>query len=133
VPESEIAAFERRLEVVENPMIVPQRLLDGTLSREHVETLKAVYPSMYSMIQTQATETVLREGIENGDYSDRMKLALLLGIDTHASLSSQSILKLQELSMRQQESATNQPAPSSKQGNTLAERTMTEGQKQQMT
>jgi hypothetical protein len=132
VPESEIAAFERRLEVVQDPMVVPQRLLDGTLSREHVETLRAVYPSIYSMIQTQATETVLREGIENGDYSDRMKLALLLGIDTHASLSSSSILKLQELSARQSEAMGNQPAPSSKQGTTLAERTMTEGQKQQM-
>lgn len=58
----EVAAYERKREIVMNPMKVIDHLRDGTLTHDHVEALNAVYPSIAKEIR----RNVARLGVQAG-------------------------------------------------------------------
>jgi hypothetical protein len=131
VPTSEIAAFERRLETVENPGILADRLANGTLTREHVETMARVYPRLYQAMQMRGMELIADKGMKQASYPNRLKLALLLSLDTHQSLSSSAIRSLQSTGPRMAEAKLKGQMSGSPNAITIGNRQMTQDQRLQ--
>lgn len=134
VPDSEIAAFERRLEVVQNPGAVANLISDGTLSKEHVETLAAVYPTLFGYMQQVANDRLAKGGLKKMPYQQQLKLSMLMGLDLHPSTGGDKIAGFQQTF---QPPAPNQAismgaGPTANNAQSLADRTQTPGQKGQM-
>lgn len=91
----ELNKFERYLQVIKEPLTALNHLEAGTLTREHVEALKAVYPNLYGRIQERTLEALAKDP-ESFDYQQRLKLGILLDIPSDVSLSPDNIQALQE-------------------------------------
>jgi hypothetical protein len=78
---------------VANPLSVLSELEEGTLTREHVEALKMVYPAMYEELQVRVLQEVEKQ--PDLAYSKRLQLGVLLDIPTDSSLLGSSIMALQ--------------------------------------
>ncbi len=91
----ELARFERYLQVVDSPLTVLQELKQGTLTREHVEALKTVYPNLYSRIQQQVLQELQRVNEEDIPYAKRVQTSILLDIPADDSLLGKNIAALQ--------------------------------------
>ncbi len=81
----DLAKFERYVQAVADPLSTLEDLEQGTLTREQVEALQAVYPKLYAQIQ----ETVMAKLVsDDGDvpYERRLTLGILLQIPTDKSL-----------------------------------------------
>lgn len=52
----ELATFARYFQAVDKPLTVLRDLSTGTVTREQIEALKAVYPELYGSIRSQAFE-----------------------------------------------------------------------------
>ncbi len=87
--------WSRRLEAVEDPMGVIQRGLDhGTLTREHVETIKQVDPQLYESLREKVMDQ-LTTSKEQLPYQQRIRLGVLLGLPTDKSLRPSQIARTQ--------------------------------------
>lgn len=91
----ELAKFERYLQVVDSPLSVLQEMKQGTLTREHVEALRVVYPNLYSRIQQQVLQELQSADENTIPYSKKVQVGLLLNIPTDGSLLGKSIAYLQ--------------------------------------
>lgn len=89
----ELAQFKRYVQAVENPYSVLDDLNEGTLTREHVEALRAVYPSIYSQLQQKALVYVSQR--PKLDYSRKIQIGVLLDIPVDASLAPSHVAMLQ--------------------------------------
>lgn len=100
----ELAKAERYLQAIEAPLSLLDDLEKGTLTSEHVEALKAVYPSIYKQMQEQVMAYVMNneEGSEL-PYKKRLQLGLLLDVPTDESLTPAAILGLQSAFQTQPE------------------------------
>lgn len=78
--------FSRYLEVISDPTRAITALERGKLSEEHVEVLKAVYPTLYQEMRTAASEEISRHGDEF-PYDSVVQLSLLLDIPGHPTMS----------------------------------------------
>lgn len=90
----EIAKFERYMQAVEHPLSVFEDMEKGTLTREHVEALKAVYPGMYAQLQQEVIDQATTEG-EKIPYNKKVQLSILLDVPTDLSLEPTNIAGLQ--------------------------------------
>jgi len=90
----EAAKFERYLQAVDAPLTVFDDLKAGTLTREHVEALQTVYPSIYTRLQEASMEYLEKEG-QDLSYQKRLTLGLLLDIPADPSLEPDNIAGLQ--------------------------------------
>lgn len=88
------AKFMRYAEIVEDPKKALAHFQTGTLSKEHVETLQAVYPEMYKKLASTAAEYVALHG-QKLNYSKKIQLGLLLNIPTDSSLNPSFIRSMQ--------------------------------------
>lgn len=92
--DADISAFERKLHTIMDPFSVIEDLKNGSVTKEQVDTLKAVYPKIYQQIQTRVIEHV--SGSETTiPYQNRLKLSLLLDLPLDPSLSPDAIRSLQ--------------------------------------
>lgn len=90
----EMAKFERYMQAVEHPMSVLEDLEAGTLTREHVEALQVVYPSLYEQIRQEVLEQAVQP--DSGlSYNKKLQLGILLNIPTDPSLEPANIAGLQ--------------------------------------
>jgi hypothetical protein len=105
----EMSKFVRRVEAAMNPLKVLDDLRDGTLTREQVETLDAVYPEYMGKIRQRVVES-LTEKQREFPYQAKLKLSLLLGMELDPSLSASSIQALQS-TYQQQEAQAEQAGP----------------------
>ena len=97
VPSSmELAKFERYMQVVEAPLTVLHELEQGTLTREHIEALQKVYPSMYDFIRTNMIHQMEDNGAVEMSYTKRIQAGMLLDIISDSSLLGMNIAALQE-------------------------------------
>ena len=105
--DSDMAKFERYLEVVENPLSILDDLESGSVSRESGEALRAVYPEIFIEIQTK-----IMSGIAEGDldisYPQRLQLGLVFDIPTDASLIPANIAGLQQNFVDEEETPQNE-------------------------
>lgn len=89
----EIAEFERYMQVIDNPLSVLEELEDGTLTQEHVEALKEVYPNLYARIRAGVMDEIRNE--QKMAYDKKVQLGLLLDIETDQSMIPENLLALQ--------------------------------------
>lgn len=93
--DSELMKFQRYLKAVQEPMSVLDELNEGVLTREGVETLEAVYPSLLNKMRTN----LLNKAIENPDnftYAQRLQMSIFLGSPTEYATSNDFIFKMQK-------------------------------------
>ena len=93
--ELELAKFERYLQVIDDPLSIIDDLESGTMTREHVEALNAVYPELYQKLRNTAMEKIVEEP-ESVDYTQRIQLGILLDLPSDESLIPQNVAKLQQ-------------------------------------
>lgn len=102
----ELSKFKRYLQTVENPYSTLKDLETGTLTKEHVEALQAVYPSIYNQMQQEAMSYA---GKNSGlSYSKKVQLGMLLNIPTTPSLQPAALARLQ-MNFSSQGSGPSQP------------------------
>ncbi len=91
----ELAKFERYLQAVEHPLSTLDDLEKGTLTTEHVEAIKTVYPALYNQIQQQLVDKIGSPEGQSMSYNKRVSLGILLDIPTDESLQPYAISALQ--------------------------------------
>lgn len=92
--DTELANFEQILETVLDPFAAIDALEAGSLSKNHVKVLKNIYPRMYNTIRERVYNSVM-EGSIDLEYSDRLKLGMLLDTPLDVSLRPERILSIQ--------------------------------------
>lgn len=104
----ELAKFERYVQVIEQPLSVFNELSQGTLTREHVEALQAVYPEVYNQIRSRVMQQIVDKGPQLA-YERKLQIGILLNIPADSSLQPQTVMQLQQSINAQPEQQ--QPAP----------------------
>jgi hypothetical protein len=78
-PRGELGAWERRVEVVLDPDAVIRHVQRGTLSAEHVDALRAVWPRRAEALVKRIVDDAMRPGAPALSRAARAQLALLTG------------------------------------------------------
>lgn len=91
----QIAQFERKMQAVFEPMSVLKEIRNGTLTKEHVEALEAVYPKLLEALRARVRE---RLGMLKGPvpYQARQSMQLFLGDEFQSDMKGPAIQMLQE-------------------------------------
>lgn len=74
-------AYVRALQIAEQPLVVVEKIKDGTLLPQDMMTLKTVYPALYTKLASQLTQNLM-DAVSNDvkvPYPTRMSLSLFLG------------------------------------------------------
>lgn len=82
--QTELFVFAKKLEAVEQPLSVLEHAAAGTLIKEQVDALRAVYPTVWAQMRDVALE-----GMTSGKrvpYRQKMMLYVLTGVDPDGSL-----------------------------------------------
>jgi len=113
---SEIARYNRALDIAQQPAIVMQHIKDGTLQTSDIKDLNAMYPALYkSMVQKLSNAMISRHSDEETiPYKTRIGLSLFIGQPVDGSMAPNSILAAQP--MPQQPQAPQQGAKGGKKG-----------------
>ncbi len=83
--DAEVSKFMRYAEAVDNPTMVLAEAKNGTLTRDHVEAVKAVYPKLYDQMRQQVMQQ-LTTSKSPLPYGARIQLGILLDIPTDRTL-----------------------------------------------
>lgn len=94
VSDAEAARFKRYLAAADDPTIVFDEAKKGTLTREHVEAVKAIYPSLYDEMRVQIMES-LATSKKKLSYTRRIQLGILLDLPTDKTLSPEFLSAIQ--------------------------------------
>lgn len=125
----ELAKFERYLQVAEAPLTVLDEVKHGTLTREHVEALQAIYPEIYKQIQQRVMSNIA-SGQWNLSYERKLQLGILLSVPADSSLQPETVLQLQQsIAPAPMEQQTPAPAATSNLG--ISDRAETDVQRVQ--
>lgn len=92
--DADLHAFEQKAAVVHDPWQVLTELEHGTLTKNHMDALQAVYPYIASRIQQKVQESIV-DGVEPVPYAQRLKLSLLMGAPMDKSVEPGSVQYLQ--------------------------------------
>jgi hypothetical protein len=92
----ELSAFEQKVQVVHDPFSVLTELEHGTLTRNHMDALKAVFPMLHALMQRKVQDAVV-SGVEPMAYNQRVKLSLLMDAPMDTSLESRSVAYYQQV------------------------------------
>lgn len=84
--DAEISRFMRYAQAVDDPLLVLEEAKAGTLSRDHVEAVKAVYPALYDEMRSTVARSLIESSREL-PYSQLLQIGILLDIPTHKTLS----------------------------------------------
>lgn len=98
----ELAKFERYVQIADQPFTVFQELSQGTLTREHVEALQALYPDIYKEIRAELINN-LPQYRDTLSYERRLQLGILMNVPADSSLQPQALLQLQQSINAQQQ------------------------------
>ena len=124
--DQEVTRFERRLEVVLDPLTVIKDLEAGSLTRDQMETLFTVYPRLTQIIQQKVIDELSQNPKEN-NFQDRLKLSLFLGADLDINLTPEYIQAYQSTFAEPSIDETETAVPNDL--NISAENAQTESQK----
>ena len=84
--DAEASSMRRYMEAADDPTMVYEAARKGTLTREHVEAVKAIYPKLYAEMQVAVMES-LASSRQKLSYARRIQLGILLDIPTDKTLS----------------------------------------------
>ena len=94
---SEVARYNKALEIAQQPAVVLQKIKDGTLQSTDIADLHAMYPALYAQMTNNITNQlaeVQSKGISI-PYRTRISMSLFLGQPLDNSMSPQSIIAAQ--------------------------------------
>ena len=86
----ELSAFARRVEAVKDPVSVLEAMACGTVTREHVETLREVYPELHAERRGKVLERVASRTAPV-TYQQRLALGFLLGEPMDSSTTPEAV------------------------------------------
>lgn len=99
--DQELSAFEQKVQTVVDPFSVLTELQNGTLTKNHIDALKAVYPKIFFKMQEKIQNEMVK-GVKPVPYNQRLKLSLLMDAPMDTSMTPQSILNYQKSFVRPQ-------------------------------
>lgn len=102
----QISAFKNKLQIVVDPLSATEEIKNGTLTDDHVEALKVVYPRLYDLMIEKVTQKA-QQSDEPLDYQRRLKIRQLLGSGIGQTMKPQTIQNLQNNFITKQQN-TNQ-------------------------
>ncbi len=82
----QLKAFTSQVAVAADPFVVLDKLGDGSLNQNHVQALKALYPSIYTKLVDQIKQEGMKKNAAKLPYSKKIQLSLLLGEKLDPSL-----------------------------------------------
>lgn len=88
--------IKRYIETITNPSDTVNKMVKNTLTADHIEALKAVYPSLYQQIQQQ-TVAAMTANHENISYAKKLQVGTLLGVPTVAAMSPGFLTSIQSM------------------------------------
>lgn len=92
---SDVARFGRYLDAINNPIKILDQVKYGNLTKEYVESVSTVYPTLFNRIKENLTDeltSIDEETIKKMPYKVKMAISMLLGADMANGLSAQSIV-----------------------------------------
>lgn len=109
-------AYNRTLEIAEQPLMVLQRIKNGTVIPEDIADLHNLYPQAYKSISNQLTGALINHMSKDKPISLHIKqgLSMLAGQALDSSLTPQGIMAIQGTYINQQMQKQAQSAPVSK-------------------
>lgn len=130
----QVAAYNRALDLANQPLLCVQSIKNGTLTPQDVTTLKTIYPSLYNKLSQKLTDEMITH-VSKGDsvpYRQRLTLSLFTGQPLDSTMTQSAILAAQPKPQQQQTRAGGSdkpPAYNSVKGlNKMAETARTPGQ-----
>lgn len=85
--QAQIAAYARKVEAIENPFSILTDYQNGTLTKDKVDAVRAVYPAIFAQIQKRILKTATEHKLDL-PYQKRIQLSILLGMPVDESLKS---------------------------------------------
>ncbi len=107
----ELSRFSRYVQVVDDPYSVLDELGDGTLTSQHVEALREVYPKIFEDVQGKVWGELLEQK-ELPSYESRILLGTLFDIPADKSLRPASIAAAAAMYAQRTERAESPQSPS---------------------
>lgn len=108
--DAEISQYMRYAEAVDHPLVVLREVKSGTLTRDHIEAVKAVYPNLYDEMRSTVVRT-LAESKSALPYSRRIQLGILLDIPTDATLAPDFTRAIQATFTSDEKAGAESPPP----------------------
>lgn len=109
--DAQLSAFERKLRTVMDPFTVIEDLKHGAVTRDQIDTLKAVYPKLYEQMQRRIIDHI-SQNEKTYPYQARLKLSMFMGFPLDSSLTPRSI-RMQQEAYSQESAAGGQRSPAS--------------------
>lgn len=91
---TEMDTFMERVRAVEDPMSFMEDLVAGRARQESADTVRAVYPELYSVMQQTVVESMMEAGGQVS-YQTRIHISSMMGLPTDPTLSSDFIRTMQ--------------------------------------
>lgn len=98
--DAELSRYEQRVAVVLDPFVVLTEMKHNTLTKTHIDTLKAVYPQTYNQIKNRVIKESM-QGIKPISYNKRAKLSMLFETPLDPSQTPQAVWGYQKAFMEQ--------------------------------
>ena len=95
--EAEMARFGRRLQVVADPFSVVNELKNGTLTKDHVEALEAMYPQLLQEMRSQVARLAGSPTRPTLTTAQRSQVAVLMGGPTERGKEPRSVAQYQSV------------------------------------
>jgi DNA-binding ferritin-like protein (Dps family) len=121
--------FLNTVAVVANPMVVMQHYQDGSLTPADRDTLRAVYPKIYSQMVNKIMISAYDPNGPKLDHAQRMKISMFTGIDIDHALANIGAYQQALQPTGQQPQGKGNSHMKQAKGPTLADMTMTSSQR----
>lgn len=108
--DAEISQFMRYTAAIDDPLIVLREAKSGTLTRDHVEAVKAVYPRLYDQMRTEVMQHLI-DSKSPLPYGKRIQLGILLDIPTDKTLSPDFLTAIQATYTSAEKAGAESPPP----------------------
>lgn len=108
--DAEISQFMRYTQAIDDPLIVLRDAKAGTLTRDHVEAVKAVYPQLYDQMRVEVMRSVVQTTAEL-PYAKRIQLGILLDIPTDKTLAPDFLREIQATYSGAEKAGAESPPP----------------------
>jgi len=76
----QLAKFDRQFAAVDNPFGIIEDLQNGTLTKDKVQAVQAVYPKLYGQIKQRIINVGIEQGYDHLAYNSKLQMAVLLDI-----------------------------------------------------
>jgi hypothetical protein len=108
--DTEIAQHMRYQEALDNPSILLEQAHKGSLTPDHVEAVKAVYPKLYDHMRNQIMQELVTSKSEL-PYGRRIQLGILLDLPTDQTLAPDFVSAIQATYTASEKAGVEPPPP----------------------